>query len=456
MKKILALCLMTVLLCASASASHIPFYDTQLNEYVLTERCGAAVEENGDFSVSGVKAKAIETLFYGKIATYAAGGMLMFNVQLEGNFDTGVCYPVFRVVYAGSAPLNAETVMFNVDGAVYSMRGASSVTAQGRYRVETIKAYLTAEGFELVEALKKAEKAEITLLGGDQYTQIAEKAQFYASQKMEISAECLSAMSLPAGAPDFGAYALSELSKKAFSAKYAEDTKIEKVNAPFDCELALDDTFGLAADGAPGQTIKAVQDLLKENGFYVGTTAMQMNQDMIASVKAAQAYYGLDVTGYADAALIRALSKHAPMAENEEKETEIAYSNVSDSMSFNVDAWWLADRVETTVPGGGVSVTDRDNVLLIFDGEIASHALKSLSLSWEVKAEVVKDGKWVFPCSVYTEAQGGSVLSTTLAMLSEGRLIIVSEIPETVSQMEGEWVLKVSEGGNEFELNLSK
>ena len=108
------------------------------------------------------------------------------------------------------------------------------------------------------------------------------------------------------------------------------------------------------------------------------------------------------------------------------------------------------------MPGGGVSVSDKDNVLLIFDGEIASHALKSLSLSWEIKAEVVKDGKYAFPCAIYTETQEGSVFSTTLGMLREGRLVIVCEIPETISDIDGEWTLNVSVGGEEFALNLSK
>ena len=93
---------------------------------------------------------------------------------------------------------------------------------------------------------------------------------------------------------------------------------------------------------------------------------------------------------------------------------------------------------------------------MIFDGEIASRALKSLSLSWEIKAEAVMDGKYVFPCAIYTETQQGAVLSTTLGMLREGRLVIVSEIPGSVSEMEGEWTLNVSVGGEEFALQLTK
>lgn len=456
MKKTIVFILMMILACASAFSEGIPFCDKQLDEAVLTERYGVKADENGDFAAASVKVQAIEKLFYGKIMTYAASGMVMYNVQVEGNFDTGICYPVLRVLYAGNAPLNANTVMFNVDGEVFSVRVSSSVESYGRSKVETMKAYLSEDGFALIRLMKSADKAEITILGDDQYTQTAEKAKFYTSPKLEIAAECLSAMELPVGTPDFAAYSLSALGEKAFAAKYGGETKVEKKNAARECAYALDPVFGLAADKAPQATIKAVQELLKSNGFYVGTTQTQMNADMIASVKAAQGYYGFDVTGYADADLINALSNNAGMADVAKEEKSVSYAHSCDQISFSVNAWWLADKCETTVPGGGVSASDSDNVLLIFDGEIASHALKSLSLSWEVKAEVVKDGKWTFPCAMYTEAQGGSVFSSTLGMLREGRLVIVCEIPETVSAMDGEWVLNVSAGGEVFALPFSK
>ena len=68
----------------------------------------------------------------------------------------------------------------------------------------------------------------------------------------------------------------------------------------------------------------------------------------------------------------------------------------------------------------------------------------------------MKDGKYAFPCAVYTEAQAGSALSTTLGVLREGRMIIACEIPDAISEMDGEWTLRISESGNEFELELVK
>lgn len=445
-----------IAMCFCALSEGIPFAGTGLDKDTLISRYGAVADENMDFVAMSPKARAIETLFYGKIQTYAAQGMLMFNVQVEGNYETGVSYPVLRIVYAGNQYLKANTVMFNAGGEVYSVSVQSTESNAGRYRVETMKAYLSEEGFALVKSLANAKSAAVTILGDEQYTQSASVSQYYGNPKLEISAECLSALSLPEGTPDFLHYDLKALSEKAFYAKYGKETKITKVDASAECAYTLDKTFFLAADNAPGATIEGVQKLLKKNGFLAGSTGTQMNDAMVSAVKAAQGYYGLDVTGYADAALINALTENKPVSSEAENRTETAYECVSAQIAFNVNAWWLAECVETTMPGGGVRVSDKDNLFVVFDGEIASHALKSLSLSWEVKAELVKDQKYCFPCSVYTETQAGSALSTTLGMLRAGRLLVVCEIPNTLGDMEGEWTLVVSEGQNEFELKLAK
>ena len=455
MKKILAfaLCLM---MCFCALGETVRVMDPALDRETLSSRYGVTADENGEFTAAVYKAKAIETFFNAKIANYAGGGMLMFNVQVEGNFKTGVCYPVLRIVYASNAPLNAENVLFSVNGEVYRVTVASAVANAGRYRIETMKAYLDEEGFKLVESLKNAEKADITILGSDQYTQTAAKAKYYANQKLEISAECLSALNLPEGTPDFSAYDLKALSEKAFYARYGMDTKIEKVDTSLECEYTLDKIFFLAADNAPGATIRSVQELLKKNGFMVGAVGTQVTQDMISAVRNAQRYYGLAVTGYADAHLIQSLNENMPMQAQKEEKAARAYQYETDQIAFTINACYPAERVDTTMPGGSVSVSDKDNVFIVFDGEIASLAQKSLSLSWEVKAELVKDGKYLFPCAIYTQVQADSALSTTLGVLREGRLIIVCEIPGALSDMEGEWTLRIMEGDNAFEMNLVK
>lgn len=455
-KKLAAVLMAMALLCACACAQEIPFADTGLDEEVLYARYGAQADETGFFVAMTPKAKAIEKLFNGKIMTYAAGGMLMFNVQVEGNYETGISYPVLRVVYAGSAPLNAECVMISAGGETYRITAACETASYGRYRVETMKTYLSQEGLEMISAVRNAGGADITILGSEQYTQSAKTADYYTSQKLEISAECLSALELPLGTPDYRTYSLAELGESAFIAKYGKQTRIQKTDNSLECAYALDKTFGLAADNTPGATIKAVQELLKENGFLMGTATTLVNADMISAVKAAQSYYDLTVTGYADAQLIECLIGHAPMAETKPDSPETQYAHETENIAFNVNAWWFADRAETTVPGGGVSVSDRDNVLMVFDGDIASYALSGVSLSWEVKAEAVLDGMWAFHASMYVETQEGTVLSTTLGMLREGRLLVTCEVPAHLMDRAGEWVLKISAGGQEFELALTK
>ena len=456
MKKLLALFLALCAIGLSAHADSVSFSDCDLDENLLVTVFGAETDENGNFTVKTPKAKAVEKMFLAKVPTYAAGGMLMFASEVEGNFETGVSYPVLKIMYAGSAPLSAGTVMFAIGSDRYDVSVVSESVNQGKNRIEVLRAYLDETGFELINAIKTAGKASVTLLGNDQYTQSAEKMAYYTSQKLEISAESLGALELPEGTPDYSNYAFDDLSEKAFEARYGKMTLIEKYDLNTACAYTLDKTFGLAADTAPSATIKAVQDLLKENGFMVGATTTQVNADMISAVKTAQSYYGLTATGYADAKLIEKLENHAEMADVSSVRADTAYAYKTESAAFSLDSWWFADRAETTVPGRGVTVSDKDNTLLIVDGDIASYALKSLSLSWEVKAEAVLNGKWTFHASIYVETQEGSVLSTTLSMLREGRMLITAEIPKNVSGAMGEWTLRISVGGQEFEMQLVK
>lgn len=456
MKKPVLLVFMFVLFVSFSAYAQIPYADTDLDFELMAARLGVTKDENGDFTACDIKAQAIENLFYDKIATFAANGMMMFSAAVEGNADTGISYPVLKILYAGPSALNVRYAVFAVDEDRFDVRVTSSVQNVGRYRVETMKAYLTDTGFEMLERIKNAGTVSIALLGDDMYVQKAEKAKFYASQKNEIAAECLDALNMPVGAPDYTVYDLDEIAENAFIAKNGAKTEIlvRKVNAV--SEYPADKTFGLFGDGAPAASIRSVQELLKGNGFMTGMPATTVSNAMIKAVRSAQAYYGLSVTGFADAALVNALSGERVPAALEKENEKHEYALNADKVAFSIDKWWHAKNAETTVPGAGVKVSDKDNIFMVFDGEIASYALNGLSLSWELKAECILDGKWTFPVSVYVETQGGEAFSTTLGVRRQGRLVMTCEIPETLVSEPGEWTIKVMVGDWEHEMKLVK
>lgn len=456
MKKLVAFLMMIALMGVFSANAQVPFADTGLNFERMEARLGVTADENGDFVAKSIKAQALENLFYEKIGNYAATGAVMFCVQVEGNRETGIAYPVLNILYAGSPALNTRYAVFAIGEDRYDVRVSSSAINMGRYRVETMKAYLTDAGFEMIKRMANENKISVALLGDNMYVQTAEKVKFYASVKNEIAAESLDALALPLGAPDYSDYPLGDIAQKTFEAKYGVETEItvSKVNEASAYEL--DKTFGLAGANVSAASVRDIQELLKKNGFMAGTTATTVNEGMIKAVRSAQAYYGLPVTGFADAKLINALSDGRAAAGFEEADEAAEYALDAGNVQLTLDKWWYAKRAETTIPGGGVTVSDKDNIFMVFDGSIASYATSGMSLSWEVKAEAVLEDKWAFPVSIYVEAQGGETLSTTLGVRRAGRLVMTCEIPEALMNEEGEWVIRIMVGDWTHEAKLLK
>ena len=456
MRKVLALALVMLLAFAACAETAVPFAGKGVDMQAVEMQTGAVYRADGGYSAVSYEANALIRLFYEKIPTYAGGGMIYAYASLEGNRDTGVCYPCLNVLYAGPTALNAEYVMFAFDNVRYDVRVSSSVSQNGRYKVETMKAFLTSEGLEMLEKLNGAEKADVTVLGSDQYRQLLDTKASYANQKNELGGKSLSALALPIGAPDFSGYRLTDLALEAFENAYGIETVYSVCDLSVKSAIEGDRVFGLIADGASAVSIRAMQELLVKKGFMAGAVTSTVTHGMISSVKSAQAFFALPETGYADAKLISLLSADEMVYKpSSDEKAEIGKLIGNDNISMNISSWWTAARVETTVSGGGVSVSDKNNVFIAADGYVKSNALKNLSLSWEVTAEMVLDGKWSFPANLYVETQAGEALSANLGMLYEGRLIVTCEVPLNAADS-GEWVLMIHEGADTFEFALER
>ena len=456
MKKILVLVL-ALMLAFSASAQQVPFAGEGADKALMDVQKGVAYAADGSFSAKTYEAEALVNLFYEKLVNYAGGGMLYMYVSLDGNVNTGVCYPCLNVLYAGAEALEAEYVMIALEGVRYEFPVSSEVKANGRYKVETLRAFLTAEGLEMVETLKKAEKANITLLGKDQYTQLLDAKANFANQKNGLGAKSLSALELPMGAPDFSAYSLLDLAYDAFESKTGVACAYSVKKIDEECSIRTETVFGLIADGANAASIRQAQELLIQKGFLAGVSGTVVNAPMISAVKSAQAYFGMNETGYADAELINRLSaEEMTCAVKTEKNEKIVYDYETEDLAIAIDRWWIAKKAETTVPGASVGVSDKSNVLIVLDGSVKSNAVKNLSLAWEISGEMVLNNKWSFPVNLYNEVQNGEALSATLGMLCENRLLVTCEVPEAALEREGGWVLKIRSGADTFEFELNK
>ena len=171
-------------------------------------------------------------------------------------------------------------------------------------------------------------------------------------------------------------------------------------------------------------------------------------------MKSAQAYYGLPQTGYADALLIEYLNGKEYQMARESYASKPQYDFVTAQAQFALNRWWLADEVQTTVPGNGVKAVNKDNVLVVADGDILSINSSATSLSWEISAKLVINESYTFPAVLYVEAQNGEVFQPTLDIYQQSRLVFVSEVPDYMLNSNNVLKIRISSGDEEFVMKL--
>ncbi len=452
MKKILAVCLAACLFISSAFALELERADTGADFAALKNACGYTVDANGDFFATNDKGAALEDLFSERLAAYASAGIVYFRLETHGNVNTGVCYPVLKIVYASQTPLNTRAVSFALNGSRYDFAVSRASQSIGRVRAETLTVFLDSDGLLFVNELSAAAKFGISLMGDGQFTLNAEKRQTYATPRLELAAESAGALTLADGSPDFADYPFFAQANAVYLNKTGIEPEMSKASISEKCAVTLDDEFGLLGDGSRGASVRDVQKLLCDSGFLAGSEGATVTEEMRAAVRRAQARYGMIQTGYADAALINALG--TPAQAVREATSELTYECESAEIMFSLDRWWTANAVSTSVPLEIKARASKDNSLIIADGFIKSVHTDALSLSWEVTAEITYAEKWTFPAFLYCETDAGEKLSTTLGILQKSRLICVCEVPEYLLDAPADWKLKISAGDKSFEYEL--
>ncbi|MBQ3079700.1 MAG: peptidoglycan-binding protein [Clostridia bacterium] len=419
----------------------------------LSAHYGFEISETGDYTVMSAKANAVEAFFYDRAAAIGGNGLAAFYTALEGSAESGICYPVLKVMHASAKGNDTRYVSFALDGVRYDFSCAAQKAKAGRFTVEELTVFLGSDGMRFIEKLGASDMAAIALYGSDMVVFEAEKRDTYANPKSELLGESLSALKLPEGSPDFGDYAFWTEAEEMFM--YASGAKIafESVHMNMEAAIEPDEDFAVIGKGAKGASIKEMQTLLKDKGYYQAALTTAVNALMIEAVKCAQMEAGLLPTGFGDVRLIAFLNGET-VTNEEMGEAETEYDFVSKDAKLSVDRWWTAKSVAATVPQSRISVSDEGNIFLIADGRIESAALQAIALSWEAEAKLTYNGAWVFPAAIYAEAQNGKAFSQTLGMLSRTRLVIVSEVPEYLSEEEGEWKLTIQIGADEFDMML--
>lgn len=455
MKKITTFILAILFLTSLAMAEDIKRADTALDERELSRYLSYSEDENGCFSVKNAKAAAIEQLFYDKLGTLGAKGLLAFYTEVNGSANTRISYPVLKVLYAGNDDIQADYISFAFDGVRYDLCCSHESEKIGKVIVQKHTVYLDQAGFDFISKLENAKSVDVALLGSGQYIQEVDKKDAYGTNvKQELAGESLKALGMVTGAPDYAAYDFAEDAKAVFEAKYGKKYLVNTSELTTESVIKLDAEFGLVVKESNTASIRAFQKLLKSAGFYQGAEDGKITQILLEGVKSAQAYYGLPQTGYADALLIEYLNGKEYQMARESYASKPQYDFVTAQAQFALNRWWLADEVQTTVPGNGVKVVNKDNVLVVADGDILSINSSATSLSWEISAKLVINESYTFPAVLYVEAQNGEVFQPTLDIYQQSRLVFVSEVPDYMLNSNNVLKIRISSGDEEFVMKL--
>ncbi len=442
-----------LLIASAALGESIPRADDGINVDALTRYDSWTEERNGDFTVSGDEASLLERAYRERADKNGLSDALMFEMVLEGNTQTGVSYPVLKVLYTGRTAANPRALLITLDDTtcVFPL----NAEARSGTRVETGVCYLTGEALSFLSRLYESREASVCLLGdGQLIVEAKTRDGYYPSAAAEFAAESLRALSLPGGAPDFTAYGLEDLARQAFAARHGNARMPELRQKGASGSVTTDAVFGLIGAGAAQNAIRDTQALLAARGFLKNGTGKVINDDMRAAVLRAQKRYGLLETGYADARLLDILSGAAAEPVDADAAEAYAYTQTSEKARFALNRWWTASGVDTTQTGSLKTAADADNVLILADGVIQNRSAEALSLSWDVSATCTYEGQWSFPANVYCEKNGGESFAGTLGILARARLVVACEVPAYLLDEGGAWTLTLNLGKESFAYEL--
>ena len=143
MKKLLCCLLCLSLVAFSALGESIPRASGCLDVDALARYDSWTEERNGDFTVSGDAASQLERTYRERADRNGLSDALMFEMALEGNAQTGVAYPVLRVLYTGRTAASPRALLITLEDTtcVFPLNAEARTGA----RMEAGVCYLNAE-----------------------------------------------------------------------------------------------------------------------------------------------------------------------------------------------------------------------------------------------------------------------------------------------------------------------
>lgn len=377
-------------------------------------------------------------------------GYVCFGLELTGDSETGVTVPVLAFYYDGTAAFNGRAASVAVNGVRYDFVLSREEVQVGKVSAERLTAPLNAEGLEMIRAMLEAERVQIWLQGDRTFEMNIDPADdSFASIREELAVRSMKALGdmlreFEAIAP----YELWDLNEAWWQRTMGAAPQMRRVNlgegGAVVSGVALKAPMNMLSRGAMNENVRALQKLLISGGFMQGSADGAYGEGTVRAVEAAQKWFSLPATGSADETLIRLLSGESASDAEADAHSEAAPVHTAQGVcELSIGRYWFADAVEST-GGDRRNVLDKDDTMIIYEGEVKNLSMENLDFYWQMSATVYC-GDYGYPCVLVCERDEGDSLTSALPPLGQARLLIYAEIPENIASQE-QWSLKVSAG----------
>ncbi len=444
-KRLISLLLMMLMVCTPAYALEKA---ASMPDWNALERYASFREEGTVWSVHANQTEAAILRIGSEIAPY--NGYACFGLELTGDRETGIVVPTIAFYYAGSIELNGEMASIAVNGKRYDIALYREEIQLGKNKAEKLTAPLDEQGIEMIREMLSAEEISILLTGDTAFEIEPEKKDSYNSAREELAARSMDGLAdMLREFEAIDPYKLWDLNEDWWELTRGVAPEMAVCDLPADeaeiedLPVGIEEPMYMLRRGNQGEAVRDLQKLLIDNGYIQGRADGSYGEGTVRAVRAAQRWLGLMETGMADEALIRALTGEAPMSDEAVSAATVELHAAEGLCELTVERRWTADAVAST-GGDRRTVSDRDETLMIYEGTVKNLSTEDLDFYWQIAA-TLKYGEYDYPCVLVAERNEGATLATSLPPLGEARLLIYSEIPETIADAEG-WILKIEAG----------
>lgn len=386
--------------------------------------------------------------------------MCIFNLEIEGQGQTGIWTPVLRFYYVNGRAIHASAVSILIDGVRYDLAAASEEVTDDGYRTEVISAPLNVQSVQVLEALLNGESVAIRLMGDRVYTTALDRDT--TNSRRRIEAASLSGLGYGVdlmarlGGDD---YNLWDLSDGLWQVAHGFEPAFQKITVENTLgDTPVSDDFGMVIYASQTRASRVAQEYLIEWGMMSGTANATFGESALAATRRAQRYLGRIETGGMDGDLVRAMDEALSGSEGRESRENLErdVKTLGQTAMIALDRYWFAESVSAEKGLKSLySASNGDNVLLIADGWIQNISDSEMRLFTQLDAQIVYNDQYRFEAHILCQRDEGAALDVSLLPLAQSRMIVYGEVPGWLAdQADGVWRMEIANGGESLEYEL--